>query len=148
MAKDDEAPSFEPVLPDYEDPNLAYIQYIEAKGGAGISPLSAEGLELQAAYLAQMQERTHPFDVLQRISTNPFAQPRDRIAASKTLLEYMARKIPVGFEVSGPSGKPVQIDQAALRNLSGEELDQLSAILEKTSEPKKPATFADLLKDK
>lgn len=116
-----------------EDPNVAYLQYLEAQGGKMVSPLSAEGLELQAAYLSQMADKTHPFDVLRRISINPFASPRDRISASKTLLEYMARKIPAGIEVSGTNGQPIVIDNKALRNLSGEELDTLAAILEKAN---------------
>ena len=119
-----------------EDPNVRYLQYLEAHGGKMVSPLSTEGLELQASYLKQMAENTHPFDVLRRISINPFLPPKDRIAASKTLLEYMARKVPSTLEVTGADGGPVQVDSEALKNLSSSELDMLSALLEKANSKK------------
>ena len=119
-----------------QDPNVLYLQYLEAQGGKMVSPLSQEGLELQAAYLKQMEGNTHPFDILRRISINPFLPPKDRIAASKTLLEYMARKVPSTLEVTGADGGPVQVDTEALKNLSSSELDMLSALLEKANSKK------------
>jgi len=116
----------------YEDDNVTYLQYLEASGSSPVNPLSKEGLDLQAAYLLKMGDNQHPFDVLRRISVNPFASPRDRIAASKTLLEYMSRKVPSSLEVSGPEGGVIQLDTNALKGLSAEELDQLSALLAKT----------------
>lgn len=119
-----------------QDPNVLYLQYLEAQGGKMVNPLSPQGLELQAAYLQQMKDSTHPFDILRRISINPFLPPKDRIAASKTLLEYMARKVPSTLEVTGADGGPVQVDTEALKNLSSSELDMLSALLEKANSKK------------
>lgn len=119
------------------DNNIKYLEYLEAHGGKMINPLSKEGLELQAAYLKSLGENQHPFDVLRRISINPFIPPKDRIAASKTLLEYMARKVPATLEVSGPEGGPVQLDSEALKNLSASELDMLASLLEKANKGKK-----------
>lgn len=119
------------------DNNIKYLEYLEAHGGKMISPLSKEGLELQAAYLKSLGENQHPFDVLRRISINPFIPPKDRIAASKTLLEYMARKVPSSLEVSGPEGGPVQLDSEALKNLTASELDTLATLLEKANQGKK-----------
>lgn len=118
----------------FEDDNVAYLSYIEASGGGNFSPLSQEGLEIQAAYLQKMGANQHPFDVLRRISVNPFAAPKDRIAAAKTLLEYMTRKIPSGVEVAGPNGAQIQLSPNALKNLSGSELDMLAALLAKAGE--------------
>lgn len=115
------------------DHNIKYLEYLEAHGGKMVSPLSKEGLELQAAYLKALGDNQHPFDILRRISINPFIPPKDRIAASKTLLEYMARKVPSTLEVSGPDGEPVQVDSAALKNLTAAELDMLAALLEKAN---------------
>jgi len=119
----------------YEDDNVAYLQYIESQGGKGINPLSAEGLELQAKYLLHMGVNQHPFDVLRRISVNPFAAPKDRIAASRVLLEYMHRKIPASIEVAGPDGSAIQLSADALKSLSGAELDVLSGLLAKAGAP-------------
>ena len=118
------------------DNNIKYLEYLEAHGGKMINPLSKEGLELQAAYLKSLGENQHPFDVLRRISINPFIPPKDRIAASKTLLEYMARKVPATLEVSGPEGGPVQLDSEALKNLTASELDTLATLLEKANKVK------------
>jgi len=120
-------------LDPFEDSNVAYLQYIEAQGAKGISPLSQEGVELQARYLLQLNNNDHPLDILRRISVNPFAQPKDRIAASRTMLEYMARKVPATLEVAGPDGKAIQIDNNALKKLSGEDLEVLVALLEKVN---------------
>lgn len=123
-------------IPEFEDPSTAYLQYVEAQGGKMISPLTPEGLELQAAYLLQLGTNNHPFDVLRKISLNPFASPRDRISASKTLLEYMSRKVPAGIEVAGANGQPIQLSPDVLKKLSGAELDQLAELLEKANNSK------------
>jgi len=119
--------------PLFVDTNTPYLQYVEAKGGVGISPLSQEGVELQAQYLLTLNNNDHPLDILRRISINPFAQPKDRISASRTMLEYMARKIPASIEVAGPGGKAIQLDSAALKKLSAEDLNALVTLLEKAN---------------
>jgi len=93
------------VLPDFNDTNKTYLQFLEGRGAKNISPLSAEGQELQAKYLAELGDDQHPLDVLRKISLNPFAMPKDRISASKALLEYTMVKAPSKVEVSAPRAK-------------------------------------------
>lgn len=119
------------VLPDFNDTNKTYLQFLEGRGAKNISPLSAEGQELQAKYLAELGDDQHPLDVLRKISLNPFAMPKDRISASKALLEYTMVKAPSKVEVSGPEGKAVKIDQSQLSALSDKELDLMMTLLAK-----------------
>ncbi len=107
-----------------------FLQFMEANAGLDMDLLSDEALKLQANFMAR---GTHPFDVLKRIVANPFCAPRDRISASKTLLEYSARKIPAQLEVTGKNGAAVKIDQKMLSALSDEELSLLDTLLSKAS---------------
>ena len=116
------------VLPNFKDMNKTYLQFLEGRGAKNISPLSIEGQELQSRYLAELGDDQHPLDVLRKISLNPFAMPKDRIAASKALLEYTMVKAPNKVEVSGPEGKAVKIDQTQLSALSDKELDLMMTL--------------------
>jgi hypothetical protein len=111
------------------DDQNSYLQFVEAMGSAGIDPFSDDALRLQARYVAQCP--THPLDVLRRIMQNPFCDPKDRIAASKALLEYSARKVPSSLEVTGKNGAPLTIDSTQLMKLSAKELDVLEQLLMK-----------------
>ena len=137
MAFDDkdseDLPITERVLGEIDANNQQYLQFIEARGAKGISPLSQEGLEIQAEYLKTLGDNAHPFDVLRRISINPFAPLKDRIQASKTLLEYMLRKVPAAIELTGANGQALLVSQEALRNLSASDLDLLAGILERAN---------------
>lgn len=114
-----------------ESDNTSFLNYLEAKGSKDIDPLSAQGLRLQADYVKSLGEHAHPFDVLNRIMKNPFADPKDRISSAKTLLEYSHRKVPANIEVSGTDGGPIKLDATALKALSTEELGTLLSLLDK-----------------
>lgn len=103
-----------------------FIAFIEASGGAGLDPLSDEGLRLQAQYVKLVGD--HPLDVLKTLTKNPFVKPSDRIAAAKVLLEYGARKVPAEFKLEGNVGGVVLPPQF-LKNLSAKELDVLEKLL-------------------
>ena len=124
------------VLPFFNDNNKSYLNYLEARGAVGINPLSVEGQEIQARYLAELGSDQHPMDVLRKISLNPFASPRDRISAAKTLMEYTMLKAPSKVEISGPEGKAVKIDSSQLSALSDSELDMLTNLLSKAQSAK------------
>ncbi len=127
-------------LPDeFIDPSLSYKQFLEARGGQGVDPLSPEGLALQAEYVKALEDNCHPLDVLRKIALNPFSAAKDRIAASKAIMEYTMVKTPNKVEVTGISGAPLKIDSAQLSALSNEELDQLMQLLEKANSLKLPA---------
>jgi hypothetical protein len=121
------------VIPNFEDANTTYLQFIEAQGGKGIDMLSAEGVALQAAYLKELGNQQHPFDIARRLSLNPFAAPQVRLNACKLLLEYMARKIPATMELSGPNGTPLSVNSDQLKKLTSTELDVLLSLLEKAN---------------
>lgn len=133
MEQDNDKPNILAELNKFEDSNLSYLEYLEshAAKGRGMNPTSAEAFQVQADYLKALDHRQHPFDVLRRISLNPWCSPRDRIAACKSLLEYSMAKMPSKVEVSGNEGKAIQIDASALKNLSGSELDQMIKLLDK-----------------
>lgn len=122
-------------LGSYEDGNSSYLAYLEARGakGARLNPTAADALQIQADYLHELGDHQHPFDVLRRISLNPWCAPKDRIAASKALLEYTAAKMPSKVEVSGNEGKAIEFDHKALKNLSTAELDQMIRLLDKAN---------------
>lgn len=127
-------------LPDgFIDPSISYKQFLEAKGGKGVDPLSTEGLALQAEYLQALNDDCHPLDVLRKIALNPFSAPKDRIAASKAIMEYTMVKTPSKVEVSGVGGGALKIDGTQLAALSNEEIDQLMSLLEKANSLKLPA---------
>jgi hypothetical protein len=105
-----------------------FLQFVESQAGLGLDPLSDEAVQLQAQYAVL---GTHPFDVLKRIVANPFCSPRDRISASKLLLEYSARKVPAQLEVTGKNGSPLKLDASQLSRLSDKDLDTLERLLQK-----------------
>lgn len=118
-------------LRSFDDTNKTFLQFLEANGGKGIDPFSPEGVRLQSMYLQELQDDNHPLDVLRKISVNPFASPRDRISASKAILEYTMAKAPSKLEVSGPEGGAIKIDQKKLAALNDSELDTLLTLLNK-----------------
>ena len=121
-------------MPSFEDTNKTYRQYLEATNNRKVDPFSAEGVKIQALYLQELGDDQHPLDILRKISLNPFAAPKDRISASKTLLEYTMAKVPAKLEVSGPEGSAIKIDQKQLAALSNTELDTLLELLGKAQQ--------------
>lgn len=119
--------------PTWEDTSVSYLQFLEARGAKGVSPLSPEGQELQAQYLASLSNNDHPLDVLRKIALNPFSSPRDRISASKAIMEYTMIKAPSKVEITGAQGQALKIDQTQLQALSNSELDQLMILLGKAN---------------
>jgi hypothetical protein len=117
--------------PTWDDASLSYLEYLEANNGKGVDPLSVEGQALQARYLNALRENCHPFDVLRKIALNPFSAPKDRIAASKAMLEYGAVKAPSRVEVTGLSGQALKVDAAQLSALTDVELQKLQELLAK-----------------
>lgn len=119
--------------PTWEDASLSYLEFLEANNGKGVDPLSTEGLALQARYLTALRDNCHPLDVLRKIALNPFAAPKDRISASKALLEYGAVKAPSRVEVTGLSGAALKIDASQLSALTDVELQKLQELLAKAN---------------
>lgn len=126
-------PTVDDDLPVFEDPNISYLQYLEGRGAKHADMLSPEGLQLQSEYLHALGDNHHPIDVARRISINPFAVPRDRLAACKLILEYTARKIPAQMEVTTKNGAPLAVNPDSLKNLSVEELSTLLDLLDKAN---------------
>lgn len=120
----------------HDDGNRSYLEYLEGRGAKDMSPLDPQYLAIQAEYLQILGKHQHPIDVLRRISLNPWVSPKDRMAACKTLMEYAMQKVPSRVEMSGVGGKPIQVDQQQLRNLSDTELEQLTNLLEKANAAK------------
>ncbi len=119
----------------FEDSNMSFLTHLEGRGAKGlrIDPTSAEALQIQADYLKELGDHQHPFDVLRRISLNPWCAPKDRIAASKALLEYTAAKMPTRIEQTTTEQKTIELDNKALKNLSVQELDQMIKLLDKAN---------------
>lgn len=124
-----------PLQDTFEDTNTSYLAYLEGRGAkkAHMDPTGAKALEVQAEYLHELGDQQHPFDVLRRISLNPWVSPRDRIAASKALLEYTAAKMPTRIDQVNTETKTIEIDNKALKNLSTAELDQMIKLLDKAN---------------
>lgn len=122
-------------LGSFEDENTSYLTFLEGRGAkaCGMNPTGPEALQVQAEYLHSLGDQMHPVDVLRKISLNPWVSPRDRISASKTLLEYCMAKMPTKMEVSGGEGKAIEIDHKSLKNLSTSELDQMIKLLDKAN---------------
>lgn len=122
-------------LGSFEDKNTSYLEYLEGVGAkrARMVPTGPSALQVQSDYLHELGNNHHPFDVLRRISLNPWVAPKDRISACKALLEYTAAKMPTKMEVSGAEGKPIELDTKALKNLSNAEIDQLIKLLDKAN---------------
>jgi hypothetical protein len=108
------------------------LRWLEARGNSvpQIDPLSDEGLRLQALYVQSFSQ--HPLDVMRRIMENPFSEPRDRMSAAKSIMEYSLRK-PAANMVLDAKSVGLTIDASQLSNLSAKELDTLEKILSKAS---------------
>jgi len=124
-----------PLQDTFEDANTSYLAYLEGRGAkkAHMDPTGAKALEVQAEYLHELGDQQHPVDVLRRISLNPWVAPKDRIAASKTLLEYCMPKMPTKIEQTNTEQKTIEIDAKALKNLSAQELDTMIKLLDKAN---------------
>lgn len=133
MADKDE--DFQAQLGSFEDDNMSFLTHLEGRGAKALrmDPTSAEALQVQADYLKTLGDNQHPFDVLRRISLNPWVAPKDRIAASKALLEYTAAKMPTRIDQVNTETKTIEIDNKALKNLSAAELDQMIKLLDKAN---------------
>ena len=110
--------------------DLNYLKFLDAHGGKVglIDPLSDEGLRLQALYVQHFS--THPTDVLRRIMENPYSDPKDRMSAAKTLLEYSQRK-PTTTLTTAITGSMLNLDPAKLQALSAKEQALLEVMLGK-----------------
>lgn len=108
----------------------SWIEFLEGKGYGldGLDPLSDDALRLQALYVHEFSQ--HPLDVLRRIMQNPYSDPKDRMSAAKTILEYSARK-PAAQLAINAKGAALVIDPAKFSALSAEELDLLEKLLSK-----------------
>lgn len=122
-------------LGSFEDENTSYLTFLEGRGAkaCGMNPTGPEALQVQAEYLHSLKDGHHPLDVLRKISLNVWCAPKDRIAASKALMEYTMAKMPSKVEVSGSEGKAIEIDHKSLKNLSTAELDQMIKLLDKAN---------------
>ena len=122
-------------LGSFEDTNVSYLPYLEGVGAkrARMDPTGAKALQVQADYLHELGDNHHPFDVLRRISLNPWCSSKDRIAACKTLMEYTMAKIPTKIEQTNSETKTIEVNTAALKNLSAAELDQMIKLLDKAN---------------
>jgi len=122
-------------LGSFQDENLSYLSYLEGRGAkkAHMDPTGPKALQVQAEYLHELGENQHPFDVLRRLSLNPWVAPKDRISAAKALLEFTAAKMPTKIEQTNTEQKTIEIDNKALKNLSAAELDQMIKLLDKAN---------------
>lgn len=119
-------------LPDFDDGAQSFVQFLEARGAKHLDTTTPEGQILQAQYLTSLENKDHPIDTLRRISVNPWAAPRDRISASRTLLEYTMIKMPskVDFNNHNAAGS-FKLDPAKLAALSQDEIEVLMGLLAK-----------------
>ena len=126
---------FQDQLGAFEDDNMSFFKHLEGRGAKALhmNPTGAEALQIQADYLKVLGDNQHPFDVLRRISLNPWCAPKDRIAASKALLEYTASKMPTKIEQTTTEQKTIELDAKALKNLSTSELDTMIKLLDKAN---------------
>jgi len=119
----------------YDDGNTTFFQHLEGRGARALhmDPTGPEALQIQADYLKVLGDGQHPVDVLRRISLNPWVSPKDRIAASKTLLEYCMAKMPTKIEQTTTEQKKIELDTKALKNLTPVELDTMIKLLDKAN---------------
>lgn len=98
MAAEDD--DFQAAAGAFEDSNPSYLTYLEGRGAKALhmNPTGPQALQTQADYLKELGDQQHPLDVLRRISLNPWVSPKDRIAASKALLEYTMARMPTKIE--------------------------------------------------
>ena len=113
---------------------LNYLAWLEGRGQRVelFDPLSDEGLRLQALYAANFSQ--HPLDVMRRIMENPFSDPKDRMTAAKSIMEYSMRKPTQSLDLSA-KGTAIVIDPSKLSALSDAELATLEKLLLKTGLP-------------
>jgi hypothetical protein len=123
-------------LPVVTDPpteqEMSFLKFIDGTGQKAdfVDPLSDDGLRLQALYIQNFSQ--HPMDVMRRIMENVFSDPKDRLNAAKSLMEYSMRKPTANMEVK-VAGALVTVDPAKLSALSTEELEALEKILDKVN---------------
>lgn len=112
------------------DFDITFLQYLDGQRNSKdfVDPLSDEGLRLQALYVQTFSQ--HPMDVLRRIMENFAADPKDRISAAKTLLEYSQRKPTQSLAVKA-EGVGLKLDAAMLSGLDDKELELLEKLLSK-----------------
>ena len=108
-----------------------YMAFCEATAYGTIDPLSDLGLSMQARYVKDVG--TDPLVILKSISENIFMKASDRVAASRALLEYSRRKVPLQFVMEDPDGSAMKISREQLRNLNDKELQVLEALLMKAN---------------
>jgi hypothetical protein len=111
---------------------MSMLRWLEARGNSvtQLDPLSDEGLRLQALYVQSFSQ--HPLDVMRRIMENPFSEPRDRMSAAKSIMEYSLRK-PAQQLALDAKGVGLTIDASQLANLSTKDLDLLEKLLSKAT---------------
>jgi hypothetical protein len=109
----------------------SFLRFIEGTGQRVelVDPLSDDGLRLQALYAQNFSQ--HPLDVLRRIMENPFSDPKDRMTAAKSIMEYSMRKPAAALDLSA-KGSALSLDPSHLAALSAADLDALEKILAKT----------------
>ena len=112
--------------------DMSMLRWLEARGNSvtQLDPLSDEGLRLQALYVQSFSQ--HPLDVMRRIMENPFSEPRDRMSAAKSIMEYSLRK-PAQQLALDAKGVGLTIDASQLANLSTKDLDLLEKLLSKAT---------------
>lgn len=113
-----------------DDFDISFLQYLDGQRNSKdfVDPLSDDGLRLQALYVQTFSQ--HPMDVLRRIMENFAADPKDRISAAKTLLEYSQRKPTQSLAVKA-EGVGLKLDAAMLSGLDDKELELLEKLLSK-----------------
>ena len=117
--------------PPTED-DMSFMRFIDGVGQRVpiMDPLSDDGLRLQAQYIQSFSQ--HPMDYLQRVMSNPFSDPKDRISAARTLMEYSMRKPAQNLELKA-QGSVLSIPPSALAGLDDKELTLLESLLTKAS---------------
>ena len=113
---------------------MSYLRFLEGKGQRVemLDPLSDEGLRLQALYAQNFSQ--HPMDVMRRIMENPFSDPKDRMSAAKSIMEYSMRKPTQSLDL-GSKSIALSLDPSRLSALSTQELELLEKLLAKASTP-------------
>jgi DNA-binding MarR family transcriptional regulator len=96
-------------------------------------PNQADGLDpVQAATIRWLQlSGDTPLELLTRMYRDEEARPSDRIAAAKTLMDYVHRKIPTKQEVETKDISAPKLDPKILKGLTEKELDVLEKLLAK-----------------
>ncbi len=101
----------------------------------GNLPNQAEGLDpTQAATIrwVQMQGQT-PLEFLVDTYKNQDAKMSDRLAAARSLMDYIHRRVPVKQELEQKTITEPKLDPTILKGLSAKELEVLEKLLQKMS---------------